>query len=67
MSDTFGPGTFIDDAAEQVAAIANDLQHKFKATFNGTPLIGYPGDLPRHVAERWQYERLLIQAGVTRD
>jgi len=60
--DTYGPGTRIDDAAATALNTAR-AQGQFKGRFNGTPLVAYPHDTVRHVVERWNYERLLMQLG----
>ncbi len=53
---SFGPGTYVGDAAEALAELVNRMGDPLEAEFNGTPMNAFPGDLPRHVHERWACE-----------
>lgn len=58
---TFSPGAWVGRAAEELADLVATTGVSQKAEFNGTPMIGKPGDLARHILERWDYERRIYQ------
>lgn len=62
MADDYGPGTTVTYAARQAAEEATRTGLPVEKSFNGTPMIAFPGDAQSTVLIRWATERRIIQA-----
>jgi len=58
---TFSAGAYIKDAARDLIELVRTTGQVQCGTFNDTPIEAIPGDLPRHVMERWCLEREIYQ------